>query len=88
MYDALAMTLTTDRLTAFFSGLEPRVAETQPRIIDLTAHAPLAKGKHDTYRAAMLSVAHEMTKTTIAALMHAMICHVRSLNLPDDQPAR
>lgn len=33
MYEALAMTLTMERLTAFFSGVEPRVAETQPNIL-------------------------------------------------------
>lgn len=32
MYEAFAMTLTMERLTAFFSGVEPSVAETQPNI--------------------------------------------------------
>lgn len=32
MYEAFAITFTMDRLLAFFSGVEPKVAETQPNI--------------------------------------------------------
>lgn len=88
MYEALAITLTIDRLTAFFSCVDPSVAETQPRMHELTAYAPDAKRKQEMYRAGVLRVAHEMTKPTMAMPMHAVMCQVRSLYLPDEMPTR
>lgn len=37
MYDALATTLTMDKETAFFSVVWPSVADTHPKITELTA---------------------------------------------------
>jgi hypothetical protein len=88
MYEALAMTLTIDKLTDFFSAVDPRVAETQPRIIELTAYAPLANRKQAMYRAGVLRVTQEMMYPTSAIPIQAVICQVRSLNRPEDHPAR
>lgn len=46
MKDAIDTTFTKDNDTAFFSGVWPRVAETQPKIIELTLYTPEAKRKH------------------------------------------
>ena len=39
---AIETTLTIDKETAFFSGVCPRVPETQPRITELTEYTPIA----------------------------------------------
>lgn len=44
--DAIDTTLTRESDTAFFSGVWPSVAETQPKITELTLYTPDAKRKH------------------------------------------
>lgn len=60
--------------------------ESLPMMHELTAYAPDAKRKQAMYRAAMSSVAQEMMKPTSAAPILAVMCHVLSFSLPDDQP--
>lgn len=55
---------------------------------ELTAYAPEANRKQEMYRAGVFSVAQEMTNPTIAMLMHAVICQVLSLYLPEVKPIR
>lgn len=57
-----------------------------PMMHELTAYAPDAKRKQAMYRAAVSSVAQEMMKPTSAAPILPVMCHVRSFNLPEDQP--
>lgn len=86
MYEAFATTFTMLSETAFFSVVCPSVAETHPRMTELTAYAPEAKRKQDMYRATTLSVAHDMINPINAIPMHPVICQVRSLSLPEVMP--
>ena len=85
MYDALATTLTMDRETAFFSVVWPSVADTHPRITELTAYAPEANRKQEIYLAATFIVAHDMMNPTSAAPMQIVMCQVRSFRFPEDR---
>ena len=73
---------------AFFCIVWPSVADTQPRIHELTAYTPIEKRKHATYRAAMFKVDAAMTKPVKATPMPAVICHVLSLKRPELMPYR
>ena len=53
---------------------------------ELTEYAPIAKTKHATYLAAVLSVAAATAKPAMAIPRPAVMCHVRSWNLPELQP--
>lgn len=52
---------------------------------ELTPYVPMVKITMETYRPAKFIVAAAEMKPTTATALDAVICHVRSLNLPDDQ---
>merc|ERR1739841_268942 len=61
MNEALAMVFTIANEHAFRSLVCPQVAETQPRMIELTAYVPMAKTTIAKYLAPVLSVAQART---------------------------
>lgn len=83
MKEALAMVFTIANEHALRSLVCPQVAETQPRMIELTAYVPIAKTTIAKYLAPVLSVAQARTKPKMATALAMVMCHVRSLNLPD-----
>merc|ERR1712230_71894 len=66
MNEALAMVFTIANEHAFRSLVCPQVAETQPRMMELTAYVPMAKTTIAKYLAPVLSVAQARTKPKIA----------------------
>lgn len=74
------------KTTAFFSFVWDRVDEAHPMMTELTEYAPMAKMKHATYLAAVLSVAAATANPTMAIPSPAVMCQVRSWNLPELQP--
>jgi hypothetical protein len=83
MNEIFAMVLTIAREHAFFSFVCPQVADTQPRMMELTAYVPMAKTTMAKYRAPVLRVAAARTNPKMATSFAEVICQVRSLNLPD-----
>lgn len=73
----------TAKPTAFFSGLCERVVPTHATMTELTAYVPTGKMKHATYRPTWLSVDAAATNPATATVKAAVICHVRSWNLPE-----
>ena len=81
--EAFAIVLTMARLHAFFSFVWPHVLETHPRMMLFTAYVPMANTHMAKYLAPVFSVAAASTKPKTATALAAVICQVRSLNLPD-----
>ena len=80
--------MTIESEIAFFSVVCPKVAETQPKMTELTAYAPDAKRKQETYRAAVFMVTQEMIKPTMANPMLIVMCQVRSFSFPEVRPTK
>lgn len=80
----LATELTMLYAEAFFSCVCPQVLPTQPRIMLFTAYVPIVKTNIAKYRTPVLSVAQPVTNPAIAIILATVICHVLSLNRPDD----
>jgi hypothetical protein len=70
--------------TAFFSGVCPHVEPHHPRISELTPYVPMVKMTIAVYRPATLMGAEATRKPTTATHLEMVMCHVRSLNLPED----
>ena len=83
MNEMLAIVFTIASEHAFFSFVCPHVLDTQPRIILLTAYVPMAKTTMAKYLTPVFRVAQASTKPVIAIIFATVMCHVRSLNLPE-----
>ena len=76
--------LTMLRATAFFSGACDSVDDTQPRMMLLTQYVPIEKRHIATYRVGTFNVTVARTNPTIATALEMVMCHVLSLNRPDE----
>lgn len=88
MKEAFITVVTIEIATAFFSLVCPQTLPHHPRIKLLTPYVPIVKTTMLVYRPAVSSVAQAAAKPTVATAFEIVMCHVRSLNLPDDQETK
>ena len=72
--------------TAFFSLVCDSVEEAHPIMTELTEYAPSGNIKQATYRPAVFKVPAATAKPIMETAKPAVMCHVLSCNLPEDQP--
>lgn len=86
--EAFMIVVTILIATAFFSFVCPQTLPHHPRIKELTPYVPIVKITMLVYRPAVSRVAAAATNPIVATVLERVMCHVRSLNLPEDQETR